>query len=85
MNLEDPVRTSPLDVFTAIEREVGARGGRIVETEVIGMAPDALVHPGSVNRLLHLDLGPARVLSRRVAQHISERTGGRTEIPGSAE
>ena len=85
MNLEDPVRTSPLDVFAAIEREVGARGGRVVETEVIGMAPDALVHPGSVNRLLLPDLGPARVLSRRVAQHVSERSGGRTEIPDSAE
>jgi glutamate formiminotransferase len=85
MNLEDPVRTSPLEVFEAIEREASQRGGRVVETEVIGMAPDALVHPGAVNRLLLADLGPARVLSRRVAQHVSERTVGRTEIPDSAE
>jgi glutamate formiminotransferase len=85
MNLEDPARTSPLDVFAAIERETSQRGGRVVETEVIGMAPDALVYPGAVNRLLLADLGPARVLSHRVAQHISERTGGRTEIPDSAE
>ncbi len=85
MNLEDPGRLSPLDVFAAIDREVVARGGRVTETEVIGMAPDALVHPGSVNRLLLPDLGPARVLSRRVAQHVSERLGGRTEVPDSAE
>jgi glutamate formiminotransferase len=85
MNLEDPARTSPLEVFEAIERETTQRGGRVVETEVIGMAPDALVYPGAVNRLLLADLGPARVLSRRVAQHISERTVGRTEIPDSAE
>lgn len=85
MNLEDPVRTSPLDVFDAIDREVTSRGGRVVGTEVIGMAPDTLVHPAAVNRLLLPDLGPARVLSRRVAQHVLERTSGRTEIPDSAE
>jgi hypothetical protein len=72
-------------VFDAIEREVSARGGRVVETEVIGMAPDTLVHPAAVNRLVLPDLGSARVLSRRVAQHLLERTGGRTEIPDSAE
>lgn len=85
MNLEDPLRTSPLDVLNAIDREVTARGGRIVETEVIGMIPDTLVHPATVNRLLLPDLGPARVLSRRVAEHISQRTDGRTEISDSAE
>jgi glutamate formiminotransferase len=85
MNLEDPARTSPLAVFEAIESEAAVRGGRVVETEVIGMAPDALVYPGAVNRLLLPDLGPARVLSRRVAQHVSERSSGRTDIPDSAE
>jgi glutamate formiminotransferase len=86
MNLEDPARTSPLEVFEAIEREVVQRGGRVLETEVIGMVPDALVLRGAVNRLLLPDdLGPARVLSRRVAQHVSERSSGRTDIPDSAE
>jgi glutamate formiminotransferase len=85
MNLEDPVGTSALDVLGAIDREVAARGGRIVETQVIGMAPDTLVHPPSVNRLVLPDLGPARVLSRRVAQHVQGRTRGRTETSESAE
>jgi len=85
MNLEDPRRTSPWDVLDAIQREVAARGGRIDEVEVIGMAPDTLVHPASVNRLVLPDLGPARVLSRRVAQYVSRRTSGRTESPDSAE
>ena len=85
MNLEDPVRTSPLEVLEAIEREATERGGRIVETQVIGMLPDTLVHPPPVNRLVLPDLGPARVLSRRVAQYVRERTRGRTEIPESAE
>jgi glutamate formiminotransferase len=85
MNLEDPDRTSPVMVFDEIERRVTALGGRIVETEVIGMAHDTLVHPAVVNRLVLPDLGPARVLSRRVAQHLSKRTSGRTVIPDSAE
>ena len=85
MNLEDPVRTSPVDVFDAIEEEVAGRGGRIAETQVVGMIPDTLVHPAVVDRLLLPDLGPARVLSRRVADHVLERTSGRTEISDSAE
>jgi glutamate formiminotransferase len=85
MNLENPRLTSPLDVLAAIERAVAQRGGHIVETEVIGMAPDTLVHPASVNRLVLPDLGPARVLSRRVAQYVSGRTSGRTGSPDSAE
>jgi hypothetical protein len=85
MNLEDPVRTPPLDVLVAIDREVAARGGRITETQVIGMLPDTLVHQPSVNRLVLPDLGPARVLSHRVAQHVRGRTHGRTETSGSAE
>ncbi|MEQ1857362.1 MAG: glutamate formimidoyltransferase [Longimicrobiales bacterium] len=85
MNLEDPNRTLPLDVFEAIEREAAQRGGRVVETEIIGMAPDTLVYPAAVNRLLLPDLGPARVLSRQVAQFVREHTGGRTVIPDSAE
>jgi glutamate formiminotransferase len=85
MNLEDPETTSPWDVLAAIDREVAEKGGRIVETEVIGMIPDTLVQPPTVNRLVLPDLGPARVLSRRVAEHVWKRTHGRTEISDSAE
>jgi glutamate formiminotransferase len=85
MNLEDPEGTSPVDVFEAIERETVQRGGHVVETEVIGMAPDTLVHPAAVNRLLLPDLGPARVLSHRVSQYVRAHSSGHTEIPDSAE
>jgi len=85
MNLEDPFSTSPMAVFDAIEEHVTARGGRIVETEVIGMIPDTLVHPATVGRLLLSDYGPARVLSRRVAEYVSRRTSGRTKTPERAE
>ena len=85
MNLEDPVSTSPMDVFGAIEREVGVRGGQVVETQVIGMIPDTLVYPAVVDRLLLSDFGPARVLSRRVVEYVSKRSSGRTTTPERAE
>ena len=80
MNIEDVAQTSPVDVFTAIEVEVARVGGRISGTQVIGMMPDALVLPATADRLLVPDLGPARVLSRRVAEHVSRRAGDRPGI-----
>ena len=85
MNLEDPERTSPLDVFDTIEKAVEERGGRIAETQVIGMIPDTLVHPAAGNRLVLSDFRPARVLSRRTAEYVSKRTSGRTSTSESAE
>jgi glutamate formiminotransferase len=85
MNLEDPERTFPLDVFDALEGEVVLRGGRVAETQVIGMIPDALVHPAAVDRLLLSDFRPARVLSRRIAEYVLKRTSGRTTTSERAE
>lgn len=85
MNLEDPDATSPLDVFGAIEDAVAVRGGRIVETEVIGLIPDTLVHPAAVDRLHLSDFRPARVLSRRIAEYVSKRASGRTKTSERAE
>jgi glutamate formiminotransferase len=85
MNLEDPERTPPLSVFERIETEVEARGGKVEETQVIGMMPDALVLPGTMDRLQLSDLGPARVLSRRVAEHVRARAGRPTDRPDTTE
>lgn len=85
MNLEDPERVLPLDVFDRIEAEVSRRGGHVVETEVIGMMPDTLVLTDSAGRLMLPDLGPARVLSHRVAEYVSARSGERTETPDIRE
>lgn len=85
MNLEDPDRISPIDVFDRIEAEVRARGGDVVETEVIGMMPDTLVLPDSAGRLKLPDLGRARVLSHRVAGYVSARSDERTETPDITE
>jgi glutamate formiminotransferase len=80
MNIEDVAATSPLEVYAAIEGEVTRAGGRISGTQVVGMMPDALVLPAAAGRLLVPDLGPARVLSRRVAEHVSRRAGDRPGI-----
>ncbi len=85
MNLEDPQRTSPLDVFDAIEGHVRRLGGSVEETEVIGMIPDTLVLPYTTGRLKLPDLGPARVLSHRVDAYVSARMGGRPAISDTAE
>lgn len=85
MNLEDPERVLPLDVFHRIETEVRHRGGDVVETEVIGMMPDTLVLTDSADRLKLPDLGTARVLSHRVAEYVSARSGERTETPDIRE
>jgi glutamate formiminotransferase len=76
MNLEDPEATSPIDVFDAIEERVQAGGGRVVETEVIGMMPDALVLPAGGDRFKLLQAGESRFLSRRVSEHVSTREKG---------
>jgi glutamate formiminotransferase len=85
MNLEDPIGTDPMDVFDTIEGKVAERGGRVDETEVIGMMPDTLVHPAAVDRLVLSDFGPARVLSRRVVEYVSKRTSGCMTTPERAE
>ena len=51
MNLEDVDLTPPMDVFRAIEAQVLAHGGRIEETEIIGMLPDQLVWGAAADRL----------------------------------
>ena len=81
MNLEDPFRTSPLDVFDAITGEVAALGGEVTETEVIGMLPDPLVLRDCEDRLKLPDPGHARRLSQRVAEHVTARRGGLQGLP----
>ena len=76
MNLEDLEKTSPFEVFAAIERLVGERGGRLTDTEVIGMIPDGLVLPAAADRLSLRDDDPDRLLSRRMAAWLATRPSG---------
>jgi hypothetical protein len=56
-----------------LEERVVAAGGRLVGTEVIGMIPDGLVLPAAEDRLRLLDSSASRLLSARLAEHVSAR------------
>lgn len=73
MNLEDPGRVSPFAVYRAVEARVAREGGRLGDTEVIGMIPEALVHPSSADRLRLRGTPTGRVLETRVGQHMAAR------------
>jgi hypothetical protein len=73
MNLEDLEATSPMDVFERIESWLRERGGHVEGTEVIGLLTDPLVLPAASDRLRLLDPRPSRLLSARLAAHLSKR------------
>jgi glutamate formiminotransferase len=73
MNIEDLEATSALEVFQYLEERVTAAGGRLTGTEVIGMIPDGLVLPAAEDRLKLLDSSASRLLSTRLAEHVSAR------------
>lgn len=75
MNLEDLQAVAPITVFRRIEELAAARGGRVVETEVIGMLPDELVIPAAAQRLALPGITPDRLLSRRLVEHLAARDG----------
>lgn len=79
MNLEDLERTSPFDVYRAAEAAVVAMGGRLHATEIIGMMPDGLVLPAAADRLRLLDSHPSRLLSSRLAHHLSARAAAEVD------
>jgi len=71
MNLEDPEVQSPATVFAALEERVVVRGGVVVETEIIGMLPDALL-ASAAERYYRLEPGTTqRMLSRRLVDHLA--------------
>ena len=78
MNLEDPAQTAPMEVFQRVEAMILQRGGRVVETEVIGMLPDELLLSAAAQRLSATDWTEDRILSRRVAAHLAGETRHRT-------
>lgn len=75
MNLEDLTATSPMAVYRRIEALAAERGGRIVETEVIGLVPDGLVLPAAADRLRLEPSAADRLLSRRLVAHLADLPG----------
>ncbi len=76
MNLEDPAATSPASVFRAIESRVLSAGGRVVRTEIIGLAPDELFTSAAADRLGLAEGSGDRLLSARVLKHLSGTESG---------
>jgi glutamate formiminotransferase len=71
MNLEDPDTVSPLEVFRRIEAALRTEGGRVVETEVVGLVPDALMLAAAEERLRLAPGTGARLLSARLLDHLA--------------
>lgn len=75
MNLEDLEAAPPMDVFRRIEELAASAGGRVAETEVVGMLPDELVLTAAAERLRLSDATLQRMLSRRLVDHLAARLG----------
>lgn len=84
MNLEDPDRTSPFQVFEAIEAGVREMGGAVEDTEIVGMIPGALVLPAASDRLRLRGSDPSRFLEGRLATHVAARCSGQARALADA-
>ena len=73
MNLEDVAATPPMVVMRRIEEMLVPMGGRVVETEVIGMMPDELVLGAAAERLRLTAPDAHRLLTKGVATYLQTR------------
>jgi glutamate formiminotransferase len=87
MNLERAGRRDPMPVFRRLEQLVGQAGGAIVETEVVGLVPDALVLSAAEERLKLASGTTGRLLSGRLLEHLAGQPPGpvQTAPPASLE
>jgi glutamate formiminotransferase len=72
MNLEDPRATSPAVVFERLDALVATLGGRVIETEVIGLLPDELAVSVAEQRLRLKPGTGTRLLSHQLVQYLAE-------------
>lgn len=77
MNVEDVEAISAMAVFHRIEELVDGLGGRVIETEIIGMLPDRLVLEAASERLRLAPGTTRRALSTNLLRHL-ERAGAGT-------
>jgi glutamate formiminotransferase len=75
MNIEDLDATSPFAVYRALEALIAARGGRIVETEVIGLVPERLVAEAAEERLRLPPGAASRLLPAKLLEHLLRNPG----------
>ncbi len=73
MNLTDFSRTSVQTAFEAVEREAGARGVSVLESELIGLIPAAALAGTSAERLKLTGFTRSQVLEERIAERLAGR------------
>lgn len=71
MNLTDFGRTPVQTVFDAVEREANARGVRVLDSELIGLIPEAALVGTTPERLKLTGFTRSQVLEVRIAQRVA--------------
>lgn len=74
MNLTDFTTTGVQAAFDAVESEARARGVDVLESELIGLIPEAALAGTSAERLRLTGFTPSQILEVRIAQQL-QRTG----------
>jgi glutamate formiminotransferase len=67
MNLTDYGRTSMLDAFRAVETAAAARGIAVLNSEVVGLAPEQALPPDAEHALKLAGFSQEQILERRLA------------------
>ena len=66
MNLTDFRRTSPSDALAAVRAEAARAGTSVLETELIGLMPEAALEGTNPEDLGIIDFGPERILEHHL-------------------
>ena len=73
MNLTDYTRTSVQTVFDAVQREAHALGETVLESELIGLIPEAALEGTSAAQLKLTGFSRSQILEVRIAERQRER------------
>ena len=73
MNLTDFSRTTVQAAFDAVEREASARGVRVLESELIGLIPEAALEGTTAERLKLTGFTRSQILEERIAERLAGR------------
>jgi glutamate formiminotransferase len=68
MNLTDFARTSPRDAFEAVQREAAAAGVAVLESELVGLIPQAALNGTTPEALQLTDFSEDRILEVQLAR-----------------
>jgi glutamate formiminotransferase len=68
MNLVDHEVTGPVAAFDAVVAEAHARGLVVVDSEIVGLAPEAALGPGVAEHVRLAGFDPAAQVLERLAE-----------------